>query len=269
MSFHWKLAAIDLDGTLLDANHQIPERNAEAVESLKTRGVICVIASGRMHESTLTFAQELGLDTPIISYNGAMVRDPKTDEIWHHLCVSAEPASRVIKFCQVNHYHLNYYLNNRLYIAERGKWANLYINQTKSHAEEIGDLTPLIGTSPTKMILITSPEETERLQSYFQNIFGETLYITRSNPEYLEFMNPHATKAAALEMVANRLGILRQDVIAFGDGGNDKPMIEWAGMGVAMAEAKASLREVANKIAPPMAEGGLGAFIEQLLGIAA
>lgn len=265
MAFPYRLAAIDLDDTLLGPDHLVSVRNARAVRALAERGVVCAIASGRMHEATVRFADELGLDAPIISYNGAMVKHPGTGEVWHHVRVPSEPAAEVIRFCAENHYHLNYYLNDHLYVAQRGPWAEAYLRQTGSPMEAIGDLRPLCGTEPTKMILIDSPATTDRLLEQFRARFGETLYITKTNPEYLEFMNPTASKGAALALTAQRLGIAQAETVAFGDGNNDLPMIEWAGLGVAMGAAKPHVRAAADRISPPYDEDGLGIVIEQLL----
>ena len=265
MSFNYKLAAIDLDGTLLGPDHLIPERNKRAIKALLERGVRCVIASGRMHESTTCFAQELDLEEPIISYNGAMVRDPITDATWHHLTVPEDPARDVIIYCRENGYHLNYYLNNHLFAATFNQWAELYVNQTHSPLEVVGDLTRFCGTRPTKMILINSPAQTDSLLPYFRERLGDELYITKSNPEYLEFMNAKADKGSALKLVADRMGVKQSEVMAFGDGGNDMPMLQWAGLGVAMGEATPVVQASADSVASCYEMGGLGAFIEGLL----
>ena len=265
MSFPYLLAAIDLDDTLLGPDHLISARNAAAVRALANRGVACVIASGRMHEATTRFGEQLGIDAPIISYNGAMVKRPKTGEVWQHLRAPAGPAAEIVRYCSEHRHHLNYYLNDHLYVAERGEWAEFYVRQTGSPMEVVGELRQFAGTEPTKMILINTPETTERLLAHFRRRFGEALYITKTNPQYLEFMNPAASKGTALQLVANRLRIPREQVIAFGDGDNDLPMIEWAGLGVAMGTAKPHVRSAADRIAPPYDEDGLGLFIEEIL----
>jgi len=267
VSLPYKLAAIDLDETLLGPDHRISPRNARAVRALAEWGVVCVIASGRMHEATLRFGQELGLDTPVISYNGAMVKRPSDGAVWHHVRVPADPAAEVIRYCAAHGHHLNYYLNDHLYVAERGPWAEFYVRQTGSPMEVAGDLRPLCGTEPTKMILIDTPEATDRLLEQFRARFGEALYITKTNPEYLEFMNPAASKGRALALVAERLEIQQEETIAFGDGNNDLPMIQWAGLGVAMGTAKPHVRAAADYVAPPYDEDGLAVAIERLFGV--
>src|SRR5690348_11941715 len=140
MPFPYRLAAIDLDDTLLGPDHMISARNASAVRAIASRGVHCVIASGRMHEATTRFAEQLGLDAPIISYNGAMVRRPRTGEVWQHLRAPAKPAAEIVRYCATHGHHLNYYLNDHLYVAQRGAWAEFYMSQTGSPMEVVGEL---------------------------------------------------------------------------------------------------------------------------------
>lgn len=261
----YRLAAIDLDGTLLNREHRIPPRNARAVQALAARGVVCVIASGRMHEATTRFYYELQLDAPIISYNGAMVKHPRTGEVWHHARVPADAAAEVVQFCTEQGFHLNYYLDDHLYVAQRGVWAEFYVRQTGSPMEVIEDLRALRGSAPTKMILIDTPQTTDRLLERFRRQFGSALYITKTNPEYLEFMNPATDKGVALALLAERLGIAREETLAIGDGNNDLPMIRWAGLGVAMQNASDAIRAQADRIARSFDEDGLALFLESLL----
>jgi len=261
----FRLAAIDLDETLLGADGSISARNAEAVARLDAAGVLCVIASGRMHQATLRFADALALDGPVISYNGAMIRHRATGDTWLHVTIPPEPAAEVVRFCAENGYHLNYYLDDRLYVAEVGRWAEFYRRHTGSKLEPIGDLRTLSGTRPTKMILIDEPAEADRSYTAMRARFADRLYITRTNPEYLEFMEPTCNKGSALEALAGRLGIAREETLAFGDGGNDLPMMRCAGFSVAMGSGKESVRAAASWIAPPFDEDGFAVAAEAIL----
>ena len=263
----YRLAAFDLDGTLLGPNHEIPASNARAVLELAALGVVCVLASGRMHEATTRFADQLGLREPIISYNGAMVKHHGTGEVWLHKRVAAEAAAEVIRFCDERGHHLNYYLDDHLYMAKPGVWAERYLSQTRSPMEEISSLLAFCGTEPTKMILIDAPEVTDRLLIHFRKRFGDSLYITKTNPEYLEFMNPGANKGLALAHIAGRMGISREETAAFGDGENDRPMIEWTGLGVASGNAAPGIRSAADSVSESLEADWLATSIDQLLRI--
>lgn len=261
MTQRFDLVAIDLDQTLLGPDHQIPEVNQRAVHHLLERGVHVVIASGRMHEATLRYYRQLDLNDPIISYNGAMVRHPETDEIWRHLRVPSNCASEIVRYCAENHHHLNYYLEDQLYVAERGEWAEFYFRQTQSIIHESGDLKQFEGKKPTKLILIDEPRVVAHLLPRFRTRYGDRLYITTTNPEYLEFMNPTASKESALQIVCEHLKITADRTIAFGDSDNDIGMLQWAGLGVAMGNAKSHVLEIADYIAPSYDQNGLAAAI--------
>jgi len=265
MSLRFRLAAIDLDGTLLGPTHEISPRNHLAVTELVRRGVTCVIASGRMHEATTQFADALTLPGPIISYNGALVRVHVSGEVWTHSRVPAEIAAEIVRYCKERGHHLNYYLDDHLFVARRGEWAEFYLRQTGSPMEERGDLLQFAGKEPTKLILIDTPDVTAGLLDTFHDRFGASLYITRTNPEYLEFMNAKANKGEALKLVAGRLGVRREETIAFGDGTNDISMLQWAGFSVAMGSSVPEVLEAAGYIAPPCEEDGLASAIELLL----
>jgi Cof subfamily protein (haloacid dehalogenase superfamily) len=262
----FQLAAIDLDETLLGRDHRVSPLNARAVRALADSGIVCVIASGRMHESTMQFAEELGLDAPIISYHGALVKHARTGEVWHHAPLPADAAAELIRFCADSGRHLNYYLNDIVYVSQVGEWAEFYLRQTSSPMKAIGDLTALSGTEPTKLILIDTPEETDRLMPVFRERFGASVSVLKTNPEYLEFMNPTANKGTALAFVADRLGAAQEAVIAFGDGANDVEMIRWAGRGVAMGTAKQAVQDAADYIAPPFHEDGFALAVADIFG---
>lgn len=176
----------------------------------------------------------------------------------------ADCASEIVSYCIKNHHHLNYYLDDQLYVAERGEWAEFYFRQTQSVIHEVGDLEQFEGKEPTKLILIAEPEVVADMLPRFRSRYGDRLYITTTNPEYLEFMNPTASKESAIQIVCKRLKIPADRVIAFGDSDNDIGMLQWAGVGVAMGNAKPHVLKIADYIAPPYDQNGLAAAIMDL-----
>lgn len=242
------MAAIDLDGTLLGPDHQPTTANAAAVRGLVTEGVVCVVASGRMHEASAPYAEALGLSGPVISYNGALVVDTCSGETWQHLPVSADVSDEVVAFCATHCLHLNYYFGARVYVEKSTPWGDLYHRHTGSPMEVVGDLRAFQGCTPTKLILVDSPEKIDELLPLFRDRFAGRAYVTRSNPEYLEFMHVAANKGDALALVAARLGIARDHVAAFGDSDNDIPMLQWAGLGVAVGSPAPAVRCAAGLV---------------------
>ena len=119
------------------------------------------------------------------------------------------------------------------------------------------------GRAPTKLIIVDSLERTNSLLAPMKAHFGETLYITKTDDEFLEFMNPHVSKAVGLEFTATRLGIDREAVWAFGDSYNDVPMLEWAGRSFAMANGKPEARAAASDAAPDSEDDGVAQILER------
>jgi Cof subfamily protein (haloacid dehalogenase superfamily) len=264
-SLPYKLIAIDLDETLLGPDHLISTRNSEAIAKVRERGAIVCIASGRMHESTLQYAQALDLDAPIISYNGAMVKNFRTGEVWQHTPLDAEPAQKVMDFCQERNLQLNYYWNDHLYSKQMTDWLRLYLDRTGSPFQLREDFYELLnGKSPTKLIIVDTPEYTDSLIPHFRNQFGGSVYVTKTTDEYLEFMSPLAGKARALSFVAERYGIAQSEVAAFGDSYNDVEMVQWAGLGVAVGNAKPEVIAVADKVVLRSAEDGVGIALAEI-----
>jgi hypothetical protein len=256
-SLPFNLVAVDLDGTLADEHNRCSPVDLRAMHAVAQRGVYVVIASGRMHAATERFWHEAGLNAPILSYNGAMVKHPRDGFIWFHLTVPAAFADAIVDFCETHGYHLNYYLNDHLYVKEETPWSQLYHQRTGSVIEPVGSLTRFRGQSPTKLILIDTPETTDTLREQFLQRFGERLNIIKSNDEYLEFMHPAANKARTLQRLAYQLGVPRERVLAIGDGNNDIPMLRWAGYAVAMGNAKPAVKALAHRIAPSIEQNGL------------
>ncbi|MCS7309292.1 MAG: Cof-type HAD-IIB family hydrolase [Armatimonadetes bacterium] len=266
-SLPFDLVAVDLDGTLADEHNRCSPVDLRAMRAVAQLGASVVIASGRMHAATERFWHEAGLNAPILSYNGAMIKHPRDGLVWFHLTVPAPFADEVVDFCESYGYHLNYYLNDHLYVKEETSWSRLYHQRTGSVVEPVGSLRRFRGQSPTKLILIDTPETTDYLRERFQERFGERLNIIKSNDEYLEFMHPGANKARTLQRLAYLLGVPQERVLAIGDGNNDIPMMRWAGYAVAMGNAKPAVKELAHQIAPPIEQNGLAVALVEIFGL--
>jgi len=260
-----QLAAIDLDGTLLDSQYQLREENCQTVQKLAEIGVIVVLASGRMHATILPFSRRMNLNDPIISYNGAMAKHVKTDEVLHHIPIPCHLAEDIIEHCAKRNMHLNFYLDDVLYIRERNEWSQLYDGRTGATSNPVGDLHQFDGHEPTKLQIVDAPQNIDSFLTEFKNIFKEKLYITKTQPEYLEFMNPEVSKGRALIAIAERLGVSMAKVVAFGDGYNDISLMEVAGFRVAMENSVDEIKGCADYITGTNDEDGVAAAIKSLL----
>lgn len=265
MKIPCRLAAFDLDGTLLNSEHALSPGNRDALRELAAKDVLVVLISGRMHRSIKPISDEIGLENPIISYNGGMVKHAATGEVYHHTPVPANYAMAVVGDCIGQNLHLNFCLNDELYVAERNAWSDLYEVRTGVPATPVGDLRELAGETPTKLLIIHTPEHLKPLLNDFQTNYAEKLYVTQTQAEYIEFMNPAVAKGHALTALANRCDIGIETVVAFGDSYNDESLLKTAGFGIAMANAVLPIRACADHITATNDDDGVAKAIWELI----
>lgn len=263
MKLPFELISLDLDLTLLDAQHKISPRNLAAVQKCRQLGAQVIITSGRMYYTTLPFARTMELDSPTIAYNGAFIKRESTNEILLDEHLELATAKEIVDIAAERGLHLNYYLADNLYTAKSTNWSDLYSARTGATINAIGDLHSISDQAPTKLLIIDSPEKILQLSAEMQDHFQGRAYVTISNAEYLEFMPMGVDKGKALARVADYYNIAQQSVIAFGDAGNDLPAIAWAGCGVAMANAAVELQQQADLVAPPYNEDGVAQVLEK------
>jgi len=259
-----RLITIDLDHTLLDAKRHISERNRRALQEAAARDVTVAIATGRTHESALTYALELGIEAPIISYNGAMIRRPHDAEPMRHLRLDADLAAEIVERLVHDMIDFLYFLNGNVYGAKFDRWARRYRIRTGDHAIIAGDIRKFAGAQPTKILMMGTPDDTRDRYERFSALYGDRVYCTISLPEYMEILNPEATKATALRWLADHLGVPIEQTMALGDSLNDLEMVNAAGIGVFMPCADEDLRAQADFV-PEDQDGGVGESIERFV----
>lgn len=265
MKIPCRFAAFDLDGTLLNSAHALSEKNRDALRALAANDILVVLVSGRMHRAIKPISDQIGLENPIISYNGGMVRHATTAEVYHHTPIPAAAAQSVVNDCIAQNLHLNFCLNDELYVAECNAWSDLYEERTGVPATAVGDLRELDGETPTKLLVIHPPDKLQPLLKKFQTDYAEKLYVTQTQAEYIEFMNPEVTKGNALTALADRFEIPIEAVVAFGDSYNDETLLKTAGFGVAMANAVPPILACADHITTSNDDDGVAAAIWELI----
>lgn len=243
-----KLIALDLDDTLLDHSNQISPRTREVIRQAADQGVAVTVATGRMYSSALQFAQQLALNIPLITYNGALVKNALSGEVLVHKPLAEDTARQVLALFKERGWYVQVYLDDTLYVAERNEKALYYEQLTGIRSVPVGDRLYTMGGTPTKLLALSEPGEIKIINETVAAVFGDTLYTAVSKPNYLEMANPSVNKGKALAFLAGRLGITRQQVMAVGDSVNDLDMLEYAGLGVAMGNASERIKAVADAV---------------------
>lgn len=243
-----KLVAVDMDDTLLDNSIAISPRTREVISQAVAQGVTVTIATGRMYCSALPFAQQLGLDVPLITYNGALIKASLSGETFYHRAINQQLAWEVLKLFKEKGWYIQSYLHDKLYVEEMNDKARYYENLAGVKAEAVGEALYTLPGEPTKLLAMAEPDKIGEIRDIVRARFGERLFVTNSKPNYLEMVDPRVNKGVALAYLAEKLGITRSDVMAIGDSNNDLDMIEYAGFGVAMGNASDRVKAAAQAV---------------------
>lgn len=249
--FPYRLAASDLDGTLLGPDKEIGAANRAAVGDIRARGARFVVASGRRHQNSIRYYRELGLDGLMISCAGALVRDPDSGETLREVLLPAGLADTLVADGQARGYTVVYYHRDHLYIGVRDHWTELYESRVGEKAELCpGGLRALRGEAALKIVWYGEPDALRPERRRLEEQHAGQLRVLSTDAENLEFSAPAANKGEALAAVAEYYHAARAETLAFGDGENDAPMLGWAGLGVAMDVSNELARTAAGLVGP-------------------
>ena len=261
----YRLIATDMDGTLLDENSTITPATCEAVKKAMDKGVKFILCTGRPVRGVKKYVDQLGLDCPVITYNGAVVVHSTTGEIIFSQNMDTDEARKVYETALEKGTWFIVWSQNRLYTNRFGPETDFYQNITSSQASLIEDFDSLLARGITKMLWGAEPET---LDSWIEELktagFSETTF-TKSRRYYLEFFSNRTSKAVAMEKLGEYYGIKREEMVALGDQTNDLPMIEYAGLGIAMGNAVEAVKAVAGCITAPNTEDGVAKAIEKFI----
>jgi len=261
------LLALDLDGTLLNSRGRISERNRLAIENAREQGVRVALVTGRRFRDSRPIALELGLDVPLISHNGALTKHAETLETVSVLplpLAAAHEALRVGReagadaLLSDDHEGLGVLVYD--HIRGENSAAHKYVNWARRiHGDEEGgnavqrvaSLEDYLDHEPIHLAFSGSCGEMDQLEEILNSKLGSTVKIlgtkyVEQDFTLLDILNPAASKGAGVAAAAAELGTSAEEIMAVGDNFNDLEMLLFAGIGVVMANAPLSLREIAG-----------------------
>lgn len=223
----------------------------KAVAAAQDRGVTVTIATGRMHRSAAFYARQLGLgDVPLISYNGALVETVESTRVLRHEPIPLATAVEVARFCEERGYYVQSYVSDEFLYPWFGVASQLYTCVSGFGGKEVGAMSAYLQAHPTyepsKMLLINDPPVLQAVIPEIRQHLGDRVVVAESYPYFLEVNKGTVSKGRALDWLAQYLGIERGEVLAVGDSYNDLDMLEYAGIGAAIAGAPADVQARAN-----------------------
>ncbi|EOH95703.1 cof-like hydrolase [Enterococcus moraviensis ATCC BAA-383] len=265
-----KLVAIDLDGTLLDSKKEISERNKAALAQAKAAGVKIVICTGRPLAAIGIYLKALNLQDNgdySITFNGGLVQKNDTGEIIEKSSMSLENVHDLFELATSLNVPLDILSDGLvLQLPTTQEYKSLYSQLNKLltfEPYEIAQLT--IDRIYNKAVVAVDETYLDEQIKQIPASFYERYEIIKTRSNLLEFMPKGITKAYGISLLARDLDIKQEEIMTIGDEENDLPMIEYAGLGVAMDNAVAKVKEMADVITDTNDNDGVAQAIEKFV----
>lgn len=258
-----KLIVSDIDGTILNEKCECSARVRNALNVAVQKGVKVVLATGRMFMGADPVRENLGLKTPVICYQGAMVR--QGNEILYQNPVNHSLAREIIEISRQKGFHLNLYNDDTLIVEDDNKkYMEEYTQGRFTTYKVVKSFDNVVFGNVSKLLCITCNEdEILHLNKVLGEQFKGKLAVVRSHKHYLEFTDINATKGNAMNFLKDLWNIKTEEVFASGDQDNDYDLLQNAGIKVAMGNASEKLKSIADYICPTIHEDGLANAIER------
>ncbi|WP_321324144.1 Cof-type HAD-IIB family hydrolase [Thiomicrorhabdus sp.] len=259
------LVVSDLDGTLLNPEHKLTAKTKQAVHDLVKQGTPFMLATGRHYQDVYLIAEQIGVEMCLITSNGARVHDHKGRLLYENH-MPANLVERVLELSQNFDIHRNIYQQD-LWLVEEPHESLLAIHEESGFEYKFRDFSQIDLNHIDKIYFTAEHSVLQDLEKRLTQEVGDQLYITFTSPEYLEIMNLGVSKGQALQMILQQRNINAENVMALGDGMNDKEMLALVGHGVVMHNASESVKSLFPELAMAKsnAQDGVAEYLKATL----
>jgi Cof subfamily protein (haloacid dehalogenase superfamily) len=237
----------------------------ESIARVRAAGTHVIVVTGRMFRAVRPYLEEAKLDDPVICYQGAVVADPVSGEWLRHIPIPRDVALEAIDAVVSAGFHLNCYVEDKLYVANVTPEARAYADFQGLEIHAVGPLDEWLRADPTKLVAVGDPAALDELEDVLKPRFAGRLFVSKSLPHFLEFAHPDVSKGSGLQFVADRLGFGPAQTVACGDGENDRELLDWAGFGVAVANAHDEILARADLVVPDVEHEGVALLLDAYL----
>ncbi|MCI5488943.1 MAG: Cof-type HAD-IIB family hydrolase [Enterocloster aldenensis] len=265
----YKLLVLDIDGTLTNEKKEITRHTKQTILRMQKAGVKVVLASGRPAYGVEPTARELELEQYggfILSYNGGRIVDCSTGRTIYEKTIPHKLMGGIYGQVHDLNAALMTYEGDRI-ITEKPQDAYVakesFINKMK--VKGVGNFLDYVTFPVVKCLVAADGGYLETVEDKLVGYFGSQLSIFRSEPYFLEIMPKDIDKASSLERLCLQLGLERAEIAACGDGLNDISMIQYAGLGIAMANAQEAVKRVCDFVTKSNEEEGVAYAIDRFI----
>ena len=247
-----KLLVLDIDGTLTNTQKQITPKTKEAIWEILDKGHQVILASGRPTPGMRRYEKELELEKRggyLLSFNGGRIVECRSGEIIYQKLLSLSVIPSLYRFAKEHGCGLITYLGDQVISAfEPDEYVALEARINGLPIRVVENFMDFVDFDINKCLLTATPEVALDYELELRERYRGIAEVYRSEAFFIEIMPELVDKASSLQRLLENLGLPRENVICCGDGFNDISMIKFAGVGVAMGNAKPEVKEAADYI---------------------
>lgn len=266
---NYKMIVLDLDGTLTNRDKVITPRTLRALMEAQKQGKKVVLASGRPTYGVMPLAEQLELEKYggfILSFNGGIIMDCSTREIVFQKKLPVESNQRIVNLAQEEGVDILTYQDAWIITNDPANpYAKIESGINHLKLKKIEDLGEYVNFAVPKFIMLDDGDYLATVEGRVKAALGKNFSVYRSEPFFLEILPKGIDKAQSLDQLLHALGMDREEMIACGDGYNDLSMIQFAGLGVAMANAVLPVRNAADYVTLSNNDDGVAQVVEKFL----
>ncbi|MGD1858621.1 MAG: Cof-type HAD-IIB family hydrolase [Leptolyngbyaceae cyanobacterium] len=270
-----RLLVLDIDGTIAGQTNDVSDGVKAAITAAQAQGVQVAIATGRMYRSAVRFHQAVRSPLPLLSYQGALIKDPVSGKLYRHTPLARQHTlallAELAALEATGQLSIHLYIDDQLHVREILADTREYAERSGIAPVAVGDLAAYLqqGKIDTTKLLALSPDPqiiSDLLVRFKQLYAPEELYLTQSVATFFEATHPSSNKGAAVKYLAEDLLQLKpEQVMTVGDNFNDYEMLQYAGIGVVMGDAPAGVKKIADWVAPSVEDDGVASAIKQFI----
>lgn len=266
---NYKLLVLDIDGTLTNSKKEITAPTRKTLHELQKSGVKIALASGRPTYGLVPVAKELELEKfggYLISFNGGRIEECGTGRVIYEKVMPVPMIRRLYQLSKANQVPILTYQGEHL-ITEDPEDPYILKESAINHMKikKVDSFVDYVDFPVTKCLMVEEGDYLAQVEFRVKAAIGNDLSIYRSEPFFLEIMPPLIDKAISLGVLSEHLSITAEEMVACGDGFNDRTMIEYAGLGVAMENAQETVKKAADYIAPSNDEDGVAHVVSRFM----
>ena len=262
----YKLVAVDMDGTLLTPQLEISKNTVETINKVIEKGTMFILSTGRMYLAAMSFAMLLQLDVPMITCNGALIKCSKTGKIYDEKIIPRSYSLEIIKYCDDYGLSVSIYREDDIFIKKDSQNLDIHMQLDHAKPQVVDDFNTLLDGSIIKIMFSSSNKRNlDKYTRILNELYKDKLNFYFSLPHFVEIVHKDANKRNALQDLAHKFNIKREEIIAIGDNFNDMDMIEYAGLGVAMGNAPKYLKDAADFVTHSNDEDGVRHVLERFV----